>query len=876
MFGWNIRRKQLLQEFETHIEIETQENIEAGMLPEEARRAARKKFGNVLLAAEESGAIWGWSWLEAIVQDVRYAVRSLRRAPAYTAALVCTLVLGLASVTTMLAITESTLMQPVPLPHSEQLVQIYSEDGPTGTSFSVHALSYKAISNLQQNTRSFAGVSGYNTMVLPVSASDGIRITVLTEVTPQFFPMLGVAARLGRAIGPDDAKSSVVVVNDEFWRERLYASPGVVGSTIKVSGQLRTVIGVLPAGFHVPQLTGGAAIYLPVSIHASGEDDFKIESAATLARLKPGVSPQQALADAQSVFLHTDRKSGERDRRLAILSYRDVVVGDMRKPLLALLGGVGVLLLIACANSANLQIGRATSRMPEMQTRSALGASFWRLLQQLTTESILVSLLGAVLAGALSYGAIAVVRHLYGQQFPRFDELSIHPVVLGCTGVLAVIVGVVASIAPAINIRRQTTVRFSTKSVTRRSLLPGGLVAFQVALTCILLVISGLFVRTLQSLQNVKLGFDPHDVTTLVLMPEQQNQDPGVSREIEKRLLRRLETLPGVQSVTMQTEVPFSNYNMVLDGSMEVIGRPFQQGDSSHFSMVSTNFVRTSGIGLLKGRSFLPDDEASSAMVVMVNEAFVKKYLGGREPIGASLLFHRNPGETDVDLPFVQPMTIVGVVENEMQGGELGAPYQPMAYLDYLQLPKGSLLAFVFSMSAQYAVRSPLAPSVLAAELRSAVNQEAPTMVEMRLQPMEDGISASLGQRRLALRLVAGFGGVALALSAVGIYGVLAYSVALRRHEIGIRMALGSTRAGAAGLVMRQAAVMALLGLIPGIAGASLTGHAVRSFLYGVKTFDAATAGVAGSVLILVFAAAAFIPAMRAAKVDPMETLRAE
>ena len=876
MFGWNNRRNQLLQEFETHIEIETQENIEAGMSPEEARRAARKKFGNVLLAAEESREIWGGLWLERILQDLRYAVRSLRGTPAYTITLVCTLMLGLGSVTTMLAIIESILVRPVALPHSEQLVQLYSEDGPDGFSVSSHALSYKVIEELQRSTHSFTGVSGYNTMLRPVTASDGTRITILTAVMPEFFSVLGIQAKLGRPIVPGDAKAAVAVVSDEFWRERLHADPKAVGSIIKVSGQLRTVIGILPAGVHVPQGTGNPVVYLPVSFNAAGEDDFMIESAPTIARLKSGVSAQQAFEDAQSVFAHVDRKNGERDRHLAMRSYRDLVVGDMQKPLLTLLGGVGVLLLIACANAANLQIGRAANRMPEMKTRSALGASFTRLLQQLITESILVSLLGAALGGALSYAAIASVRHAYGKQFPRFDELSVHPVVLGCTVVLAVLVGVIASIVPMLNIRRQTTAQFNAKSVTRKSRLPGALVALQVALTCVLLVISGLFVRTLQSLQNVKLGFDPRGVTTLVLMPEQQNQDPELSREIETRLLHRFETLPGVQSVTMQTEVPFSSYNMALNGTTDVSGRAFRQGDTAFYSMVSTSFVRTSGIRLLKGRSFAPDNETSSAMEVLVNQAFLKKYLGAQEPIGTSIRFHRDRGDTDADLPFVQPMTIIAVVENEIQGSDLGAPYQPMVYFNYLQLPKGSLLGAVFSMTAQYAVRSSLAPAVLASELRAAVIREAPTMVEMNLRSMEDGIALSLDQRRLALRLVAGFGVIALALSAVGIYGVLAYSVALRRREIGIRMALGSTRTRAAGMVVRQAGTMVLLGLIPGIAGAWAAGYAVRSFLYGVRTFDAATGGVAGIVLVLVSIAAASFPAMRAAKVDPVETLRAE
>ncbi|WP_263357184.1 ADOP family duplicated permease [Acidicapsa ligni] len=876
MLGWKKRRNQLLREFETHIEIEIQENINNGMSPEEARHAAKKKFGNVGLTVEKSREVWGGLWLERLLQDIRYAVRSLSGVPAYTATLVCTLVLGLGCVTTMLAVIQSTLMQPVALPHSEQLVQVYTENSPDGTYASPQALSYKEIDELRRGNRSFTGVGGYNTMVRPVTASDGTRIAVLTEVTSDYFQMLGVQARLGRLILPADTKSPVVVVSHEFWSERLHADPRAIGSTIKVSGELRTVIGVLPLSIHVPQGTGGPIVYVPVSLDASGDDDYKLESASTIARLKPGVSMQQALADAQSIFAHSEPGNAAQDRHLGLRSYRDLVVGDMQKPLLTLLGGVGVLLLIACANAANLQIGRAASRMPEMTVRSALGASFGRLLQQLVTESILISLFSAALGSALSYAAVEVIRHAYGNQFPRFDELSIRPIVLAGTAVLAVLVGVVASIAPALNIRRKTTSRFNTKNATRKTRLPGILVALQVALTCVLLVISGLFVRTLQQLQNVKLGFDPRGVTTLVLMPENQNQDQQLSREIEARLLRRFEALPGIQSVTMQTEIPFSNYNMVLDGRTDVSGRTYQKGDSALYSLVSTSFVHTSGIRLLKGRSFLTEDDTSGSLVVLVNEAFLQKYLDGRQPLGTTLKFHRDPGDTDTDLPFTQPMTVVGVVENEIQGGDLGAPYQPMIYVDSMQIPKNSPIGLIFNMTAQYAVRSSLGPAALSSELRAALKDEAPTMIEMSLRPMQDGISQSLGQRQLALRLVAGFGIVALALSAVGIYGVLAYSVALRRREIGIRMSLGSSRLKVAGLVMRQAGAMVLLGLIPGIAGAWAAGHAVRSFLYGVSALDAATLVYVGVVLVLVSAAAAFFPALRAAQIDPVEILRAE
>lgn len=814
-------------------------------------------------------------WLENLLRDIRYAVRSLSSVPGYTATLVCTLMLGLGCVTAMLAIVQSVLLLPVNLPHPGRLVQIYSETGAGGFSAEPHALSYSAIDALRRDTRSFAGVSGYNTMAKPVMTADGARVNVLMEVTPDFFQTLGVAAKLGRIISPDDGRASVAEVSDEFWRERLHGDPKAIGTAVTISGKQWTVIGVLPRGFHAPSIYGGAVVFVPI---ASGpKDGFGIESAAVIGRLKAGISMQQAHAEAESVFAHAVRAKAEKHRALMMRSYRDLVIGDVQRPLWALLGAALVLLLIACANAANLQIGRTASRMPEMTVRSWLGAGFGRLMQQLVTENVVASLAGAALGAGLAYLAVRAVRHAYAGEYPRFDEIRIHPLVLCAACLLAVAVGVFASVAPALNVRRQTSGRATHRSATRRSRLPGWLVAVQVALTCVLLVTSGLFVRTLQSLENVKLGFDPRGITTMVLMPENPQQDPQISRDTETRLLHGFENLPGIQWVTTQSDIPFSSFNVSLKGTTDVAGRVFQKGDMAYYSFVSTSFVKTSGIHILRGRGFVPSDESSGAMVALVNEAFVKKFLGGREPLGVTIGFHRNPGdEDDADPLFNRRMTIMGVVQNELQGGDLGAPYEPMVYLDYLAVPKSSFLSQVFSMSAQYAVRSTLPEATVAAELRAMVKQDAPTMVEMSLKPMEEEISQSLGQRRLALRLVAGFGVVALILSAVGIYGVLAYSVALRRREIGIRMALGSSRQRAAGLVVSQAGKMVLLGLIPGVAGAWAAGHAVRSFLYGVKALDAETLAVVGALLLLVSATAALIPAMRAAQVDPVETLRAE
>jgi putative ABC transport system permease protein len=805
--------------------------------------------------------------------DIRYALRGLRNAPGYAITVVLTLALGLGAVTTMLAIVDSVLLRPVPLPHPKQLVMMSVLRQREGTT---HTLGYSQIQALRRDSHSFAAVSGYNTMVRPVGTTDGNRMALLTEVTPQFFNMLDIHAKFGRLLSNADEKAPVAVVSSAFWQERLHRDPNAIGSTIKLSGQLRTVVGVLPEGVHFPQGTEVPTVYSPISLNAKGEDDLFGGSAMVMARMKPGVTIQQARTEAQSVFAHSAPENTADHQVLELHSYGEFLTGDVQTSLLTLLGGVGVLLLIACANAANLQIARATGRIAEIEVRSALGASFGRLLQQVMTESVVVSLLGAALGGALAYALVAMIRNAYGPQFSRFDELAMHPAVFAACALLAVLVGVLVSLAPMLNIRRQTRVAVTTARTTRRSRVPGMLVALQIALTCVLLVTSGLFVRTFRALQDVNLGFDPTGVTTLVLMPENQHKDPEASRQTIARLLERFATLPGVQSATMQTAIPFSNYNVTLNGTTEVNGRAFHEGDTAFYSMVSSNFIRASGVHLVQGRGFLPQDDASGPGVALVNKAFIKKYLAGRNPMGAIVKFHREPGDKESETWFIHGLTVVGVAEDELQGGDLGAPFQPMVYVDYLQLPKGSMLGQVFSFASEFAVRSTLPQAVLDKELRAAIKQVAPDMTEMSLQPMEEAIANSLNQRRLALRLVTGFGAVALLLAAIGIYGVLAYSVAQRRREIGIRMALGSSRAEVIRLVARQAGVMVLCGLALGTAGAWPAGHAVKSFLFGVKALDPWTLIATAAILLLVCAVAAIVPAWRAAQVDPMEALRTE
>ncbi len=862
------RQSRLQQEIEAHIAFEIEENLEVGMSPEEARHAAMKKFGSPQLTVERSREIWGLVWLERLLQDLRYALRTLKKSPGYTATVILTLAVGLGATATILAVVDSVLLRPVAIPHPEQLVMVQGQNNTL--------LADSQIEDLSHQSRIFSAVSAYSTGLKPVVTPSSTRVSLFAKVTPDLFKALDVHALRGRLFRHADTSAPVVVLNYAFWHDWLHAKPGIVGSTIKIGGKEQTVIGILPQGVHFPFGLSAPFVYLPLSHQAKNHNFMNGNYAFVMARMEPGVTLPQARAAAESVLAHDYQGDGVSPKMLFMQSYKTYLVGNMQKPLFALLGGVLVLLLIACANVANLQIVRSLERMEEMHVRSALGASFARLLQQLITESVVVAFSGALLGAAISFAAIHAIKAAYEDAYARFQHLALHPVVFLTMALLALAVGILASLAPAFHVRRQTMASTVRQRTTPRTRLSSALVALQVALTCVLLVVCGLFVRTFVALQHVQLGFNPHHLTELVLLPQDTHKSPTFYRETDAELLHRFQALPGVQAAALQSSLPFSRYQFYMSSSTDVSTRPFRNGDSASYSIVSSNFVTASGIHLLQGRGFLPSDDGSKAIVVLVNQAFVHKFLTGHNPIGVNIKMHSDPGDKPSDKPLRGNMTIVGVVQNELQGGDLGAAFQPMVYLDYAQLPAKSGFLSVFTICSQFAIRSTLPQGVLRNEIRATLKRVAPDMAEMEIQPMEQGIASSLSQRRLALRLVSSFGAIALLLSAIGIYGVLAYAVTLRRKEIGIRMALGSSRTGVIHLVLRKAAWMVLFGVLPGMAGAWFAGRAVKSFLFGVTPLDPMTETAVALALLLVAALAASIPAWRAARVDPMEVLRTE
>lgn len=563
---------------------------------------------------------------------------------------------------------------------------------------------------------------------------------------------------------------------------------------------------------------------------------------------------------------------------MRLRSYRSAITGDEQPALIALLGACLLLLLIACANTANLQIVRGTARASEMSLRAALGAGRGRLLQQIATESVTVSLLGAACGLVLALAVVEWARKTYQFQYARFNELSLHPAVFVACAVLAIGTGLLAAVAPSLaGLRDSRHHRPSQGGRTvSRLRLSSTLIVAEIALTCVLLVTAGLFLRTFRALETAPLGFDPSNVTSVVLMSEDPSLSGRAARIIMERVLNALSGTPGIQAAASQTSVPFSSFNLFLNSTFALFGHTVPKGSSVSVSLISDGYAHAMNIAMLQGRSFLPTDHEGTRGVCIINQTFVRRFLRGQQALG-NLLQFTSDDPKDLDNRFMKaPLTIIGVAPDEVAQG-IAADSQPTVFIDSRQFPADSEAAsIIFRTAPQFVVRSTLPQGTLEREIRSVLKRDAPVMAEMSIQRVEDAMQNSLRERRLGLRLASIFGFAALILAAVGIYGVLAYSVAQRKRETGIRMALGSTRTKAMSLILRQVGIMGAVGLLLGMAGAWPAGRAVRSFLFGVHPLDTPTLLFVTCSLLLVCAIAAAAPAWRAAKIDPVEALRSE
>ena len=884
LFNLATRREQeerLREEIEEHIALQTDENIRAGLPPVEARRQAMLRFGGVEAVKEDYRAERQILVIEPLVQDIRYAARTLRKSPGFTAVAVLTLAVGIGATIAIFSVINGILLKPLPYIQPDQLVDL-THTAPGVSLPEADAAPFLYFTYREQG-RSFQSLGLYHWTSRTVTGLTEPENAQTLDVTAEILPMLGVQPALGRWFSEkDDAPGSplTLVLMHGWWQARFGGDRSVIGRHIIVDGISRQVIGVMPASFRF--LDRDAAFLLPLQFDRNkaflGQFDYP-----GIARLKPGVTIEQASADIARLIpiaLHSfppqtglTVKEFEDVRLGPKLKYlKQFLIGDLAKALWVLMGTIGIVLLIACANVANLLLIRAEGRQQELAIRRALGASWRGIARQLLMESVGLGLLGGALGLGLAYGAIRVLIAIAPAHLPRLDEISMDPGVILLTLAIALVTGVLFGMIPVIKYsgpRVATSLRGSgrTSSQSRerhraRSLL----VVVQVALALVLLIGSGLMIRTFQGLRRVDPGFDPHDALSLrIAIPASQVMDPVDVIHMEQALVEKIRAIPGVTSVGLTTGIPTEPYRADL-----VYARDKSYSQSTPplrwLKFVSPGLLGTMGNRLIGGREFNWTDTYERRPVAMVSENLARElWQDPQLAIGKQI-------RENLTGPWRE---VIGVVNDEREDGvQEKAPataYYPLLMNEF-QSNSVSVQRRVW-----YVVRSKRAGSQgLLQDVQQAVWSINPNLPLASVRTLQEIYDKSLARTSFTLVMLAIAATMALLLGTVGLYGVIAYSVSQRTREIGIRMALGAQRTDAIRLVLGEGMLLTLIGLIFGLVSSVGLTRFLSSLLFGVTPTDPLTFAGVAALLALVSLAACYIPSRRAMRVDPMIALRYE
>ena len=878
LFGGAERRRALKgldQEIHDHIDREVEVNLARGMTPDEARRQARLAFGNVTLVQEDARAAWTIRALEQSRQDVRYALRTLRKSPGFALVTILTLSFGIGANTAIYTLIDALMLRSLPVPHPDRLLQISMTAGGARESINSDSLSYPVVRVLAEQRDLFEGVGGFSTFTFDAGPPDNVRRTPGAFVTGAFYEAMGLVPAAGRLFTPaDDQRVAplVAVITYGFWERAFARDPRIIGQPYVVNGRPVTIVGVTPPGFTGAHVGWVADLTLPASAVAQVRPELSSLLGPgniwlrVLARPRSGTSLEQATAALTvrwpqlspagvAPTFTAERRAGIETARFTLrpgatgwTNLRDL----FRRPLYVLMTLVGLVMLIACANVAGLLLARATTRQKEIAIRLALGAGRGRIVRQLLTESMLLSLasgvLGLYLAGFLSRYLVDVLST--GPLQVTFD-LRATSQILAFVLVLAVATALVFGLAPAwqATARRQIDgLRGATGHSLRGRLLPA-VVAAQVALCLMLLIGAGLFIQTLHNLRSVNAGFD-HDGVLIV--------DVAGKRPLTfyQEALDTLERLPGVVAASVSTNTPLSGAGW--SEKVTIDGRTQEREPA--FVAVSPKYLETLGVALRRGRMFSASDQGPRATVAIVNERFAERYFSRQDPLGQH--FTATVGQPEVDLE------IVGVV-SDVIANDLRAAAPPTVYVPYFQV---QVMSQNFST---LQVRATGSLALLSDAIRRALQgQMAGTPVEVRLLSAQ--VDSASVRERLVTTLATGLGIVALALASIGLYGLLACNVAARSKEIGIRVALGAKPRNVIMLVLRQGVGLVIAGLVIGVAGAAALSRLVEGMLFGLTPLDPMTFITVSALLAAVALVASGIPARRATRVDPLVSIRAE
>jgi predicted permease len=807
--------------------------------------------------------------MSTLFQDLKFGLRMLAKNPGFTAVAVLTLALGIGANTAMFSVVYGVLLRPLPYPHPERIVQIsrtYRGEG-VFSSFTANAFDFwQEHRDPFQHLAASTGV-GFNL----VGAGQAERIHAL-RVSPEYFDVYGVRPYLGRSFTLDEDRMggpNVAVLDYGLWKQHFNGDAGAIGRSVSLDGAPYTVIGVMPPGFaSIPPAELWTTIG-PVRKTIGGGQNYEV-----LARLKEDVSAERAssfLASLTQPFADQNYQyMSEQDRKLLSFwaaPYRYVISSDDRKPLLVLFGAIGFVLLIACVNVANLLLARTAVRRREIALRNALGAGRGRIVRQVLTESVLLAIFGAALGLVLAFWGLDFLLALAPDVLPRAQHIALNAWALIFTGGVAVLTGTLFGFAPALHAARGNLNEALKADEGRagfglhRRKLSAAMVCAEVALSLILLIGSGLLIRTFISLLSTDPGFNPHNMLTVQIWTtgSKYNSTPALARYYQE-LVRRMETIPGVQSAAIVAAgLPLDRGGNVNPG-VWVEGR--QQFPSVDYREVTPGYFQALGVPLLTGRLFQDGDSPESAKVAIVNAAFAREYFHNQNPVGKSLTLEH------------AELEVVGVTGDVRSS--LNEPAPPTFFVPMAQASFEIDQLFQGWFPTSILVRTAVNPLTLSHAVEAAVRDADPNIPIGHIRSMEEVLALSLALQRLLMALMSVFAGLALVLAAVGIYGVLSYSVRQRTHEIGIRMAVGAQRSDVLRLVVGQGFRLALVGLGIGAAGALALSRYLSSLLYGVKPTDPVTFGAVSLLLLAVALLAAYIPAYRASKVDPMVALRHE
>ncbi|MFI5235272.1 MAG: ADOP family duplicated permease, partial [Gemmatimonadales bacterium] len=871
----------LQDELRSHLELEIAELIRRGLPPEEARRQALLTSGGLTQAAEAVRDQRGLPWLDGIVADLRYALRSLRQSPAFTTVVVLTLALGIGANTAIFSVVRGVLLKPLPHRDGDRLLYLrQSVDGPGGDNI---AFSVPEINDFREGAKSLGAIAQFSPYTVTLQGTDdAVRLNV-GLVTGNYFEVMGLAAVLGRLTGPEDdgpGVPAVMVLTNEFWRRRFGADPAVIGRQLRLDGTSVTVIGVLQPAPSFPGRVD-ALLNMVISPHHLSAEMIQGRThrmTEIMARLAPGATVPQATAEIGAVYArmeadHPDAYDPGSHYRVAVIPFKEVLGERARLTLWLLMAAAAFVLIISAANVANLTLMRGVQREQELVVRAALGAGVARLRRLLLAENLVLTLLGAGLGVLLAIGGVRLLTSLAARYSPRAGEIRLDGVVLGYTTALAVGLALLLSFLASLPKEGALApwIAAGTRRVSgslKKQRLQRGLVVVQIAVSVMLLAGAGLLTRTMIELANVSTGLKTEQVLAMevpIVAPARATLTDFIdARERYQRMQREVQALPGVVEAGVGSTIPLRTSPIQLEVKAE--GRALGVGEAiprAEYRTADPLYFSAAGIPLLKGRPFAATDRDSSGRVVIINQVLASRLFPGEDPIGKRIAW---TGDVLRFTPFSGDWrTVVGVVGTTQDGG-LDAKPGPVVFMPFTQ---------EFAFTGVLVIRADSDVAGLAAAAARVARAIAPAAPVENLLTVAQIKDQSVSPRRLNAALVSLFGLLAVLIAAVGIAGVLAFSVSARTSEIGIRMSLGADSGLIQRMILREGGVLLGIGLVLGVAGAFLGARIIRGLLFGVAPYDPTTFLGVTVLMAAIGVAACWLPALRAARISPAITMRA-